>query len=199
MRRLSSEERRRQIIDAAIGIIHEHGYPALAMRELSRRVGISEPAIYRHFASKEDIVIGILDRVAGMNRALCTELEQLPSVAEQLRAFIRYHYSFLVRHREITSVVFSESIFQPHSVLQDKMRETLAARWELLRKLVERGQQEGVIVSVDSDDLTTMILGSIRLLVLQWRLADYGFDMEQRGERSLRTLEHLIIGQKGVS
>lgn len=169
------------------------------MRELSRRVGISEPAIYRHFASKEDIVIGILDRVAGMNRALCTELEQLPSVAEQLRAFIRYHYSFLVRHREITSVVFSESIFQPHSVLQDKMRETLAARWELLRKLVERGQQEGVIVSVDSDDLTTMILGSIRLLVLQWRLADYGFDMEQRGERSLRTLEHLIIGQKGVS
>ena len=61
MARLSTEERQVLIIDEAIKIIHELGYQAFSIRELSNRVGISEPAIYRHFLNKEDIVLGIKD------------------------------------------------------------------------------------------------------------------------------------------
>ncbi len=63
MSRVSTEIRQEQIIDQAIKIIHQKGYSGLSIRELATQVGITEPAIYRHFRSKEDIVLGILERM----------------------------------------------------------------------------------------------------------------------------------------
>ncbi len=59
MARITTEERQKTIIDEALNIIHESGYEALSIRELATRVKISEPAIYRHFLNKEDIILGI--------------------------------------------------------------------------------------------------------------------------------------------
>ncbi|MCI0512282.1 TetR/AcrR family transcriptional regulator, partial [candidate division KSB1 bacterium] len=61
--RITSGERKEQIINEGIQIIHENGFPALSIRELASRVGISEPAIYRHFKNKDDIIMSILDKM----------------------------------------------------------------------------------------------------------------------------------------
>jgi len=78
--RLRTEERQAQIIDEAIKIIHEQGYSALAIRELAKRVGITEPAIYRHFTNKDEIIAGILDRVLQMSNTLLSNLNGISSV-----------------------------------------------------------------------------------------------------------------------
>ena len=59
MARLKTEKRQNMIIDEAMKIIHSGGYGALSIRALAQNVKISEPAIYRHFLNKEDIVLGI--------------------------------------------------------------------------------------------------------------------------------------------
>jgi AcrR family transcriptional regulator len=69
------EGRRGEIMDAALGVIGDKGYEAGTMREIAARVGVSEPALYRHYASKEalltDIVAVAGDRIAGnVSRAL---------------------------------------------------------------------------------------------------------------------------------
>lgn len=69
------EGRRGEILDAALNVFGEKGYEAGTMREIAARVGVSEPAIYRHYASKEalltDMVAVAGDRIAGnMSRAL---------------------------------------------------------------------------------------------------------------------------------
>ncbi|MCK5675079.1 MAG: helix-turn-helix transcriptional regulator, partial [Spirochaetales bacterium] len=46
-------KRQRQIIDISINIISERGIQDLTMKNLSSQLGISEPAIYRHFESKK--------------------------------------------------------------------------------------------------------------------------------------------------
>jgi len=63
------EGRRGEILDAALAVFGEKGYDAGTMREIAARVGVSEPAIYRHYASKEAILADIVatagDRIAG--------------------------------------------------------------------------------------------------------------------------------------
>jgi len=67
------EGRRGEILDAALAVFGEKGYEAGTMREIAARVGVSEPAIYRHYESKEAILADIVatagDRIAGYMKA----------------------------------------------------------------------------------------------------------------------------------
>ena len=66
------EGRRGEILDAALAVFGEKGYEAGTMREIAARVGVSEPAIYRHYESKEAILADIVatagDRISGYTR-----------------------------------------------------------------------------------------------------------------------------------
>jgi AcrR family transcriptional regulator len=54
------EGRRGEILDAALAVFGEKGYEAGTMREIAKRVGVTEPAIYRHYESKEAILADIV-------------------------------------------------------------------------------------------------------------------------------------------
>jgi AcrR family transcriptional regulator len=191
--RLSTNERQEQILDEAIRIIHEQGYSALVIRELANHVGISEPAIYRHFKNKNDIISRILDRVLGMTGTIEANLVGVVSAKEKIRQFVRFHFDFLNKNPEITSVVFSENLFQSNSILKEKLRTILNSRHGLLSSFLDEAKLEGSVVDVDSGDLAVLIVGNIRLIVLEWRLADFNFDLRRRGNRALKMLERLIF------
>jgi AcrR family transcriptional regulator len=55
-RRLSGAERRRQLVALAARSFARHGYLGTTLDQIARRAGVSEPAIYRHFASKEALL-----------------------------------------------------------------------------------------------------------------------------------------------
>ena len=84
------EGRRGEVLDAAIAVFAEKGYDCGTMREIATRLGVTEPALYRHYASKEalfsDLVAQAGDHIAvraaaGMDRvrpeALRESLAQL--------------------------------------------------------------------------------------------------------------------------
>jgi AcrR family transcriptional regulator len=51
---------RKRILDAALALFAEKGYEATSMREIAEQLGITKPALYYHFDSKEDIVRSLL-------------------------------------------------------------------------------------------------------------------------------------------
>lgn len=52
---------REALIDAALALEPEHGALGISLRELARHVGVTHPAVYHHFASKEALVLGVAD------------------------------------------------------------------------------------------------------------------------------------------
>jgi len=90
-------------------------------------------------------------------------------------------------------VIFSENVFQPNPILKTKLQSILKSRHQILKSLIDEAKQEGSIVDVDSDDMAVLIIGNIRLIVLEWRLSDFNFDLKARGSRALQTLEKLIF------
>ncbi len=60
-RRLPAEERRRGIVEAALRVFSAGSYAGSTTAEIAREAGVSEPVLYRHFASKRDLWSACLD------------------------------------------------------------------------------------------------------------------------------------------
>lgn len=193
MARITTEERQKIIIDEAINIIHEGGYESLSIRELASKVHISEPAIYRHFLNKEDIVLGILSRIGEFDHMLEENLEKVDTATDRLRQFVEFHFNFLHKNREMTSVLFSEDIFNQSDLLKQKLSRIIKYRKELLTSIVRRGIEDGHIKDIDAGNIVTMILGFIRLTVLEWRLGGFKFNLSQKSDEIIDSIKKMIF------
>lgn len=63
-RRLSADERRRQLFAVALQIFAERGFDAATMDEIAERAGVTKPLLYQHFSSKRALYLELVDSVA---------------------------------------------------------------------------------------------------------------------------------------
>lgn len=62
MPRLKAAERREQLLDCAAGIFARFGYARATTAQLAKAAGVTEPIIYRHFKSKRDLFVALVER-----------------------------------------------------------------------------------------------------------------------------------------
>jgi len=76
--RLPAAERRQAIVDAALRVFVGGSYSGATTAEIAREAGISEPILYRHFASKRELYLACLDSAwTSLREALDAKLEEL--------------------------------------------------------------------------------------------------------------------------
>ena len=102
----SEPGRKGEILDAALDVFAERGYDGGSMREIASRVGVSEPALYRHFPGKEALFLTLLHVGGGRLRTEAFALidgfraqavrEQLAAAFEDRRKAVR-DYAALLR------------------------------------------------------------------------------------------------------
>jgi AcrR family transcriptional regulator len=195
MARLNTEQRQDMIIDEAIKIIHTSGYQSLSIRELAKQVKISEPAIYRHFLNKEDIILGILNRMMDFDHLLEKDILKQKTTQEKIRHFISFHFDFLEKKKEMTSVLFAEDMFDQSEILRQRLMFIIQKRKNLLNTILNTSRTNGEMVEIDNKDLLSIILGLIRMIVLEWRLSNFTFSLSERGKSIIKTLDKLIFIQ----
>src|ERR671915_799428 len=71
--RASSDERREQVIEAAVREFAEHGYHATSTTSIAKRAGISQPYIYALFPNKRELFLATHAHVVGHIRDAFTE------------------------------------------------------------------------------------------------------------------------------
>src|SRR6476660_1448543 len=77
--RTSKEERREEILDAALEVFADQGLHGASTEEIARRAGISQPYIFRLFGTKKELYI------AGVSRCFRQTLELMQRAAEGKR------------------------------------------------------------------------------------------------------------------
>jgi AcrR family transcriptional regulator len=193
MSRISTEQRQEMIIDEAIKIIHKSGYQSLSIREMAKQVKISEPAIYRHFLNKEDIILGILNRMVDFDHLLEKDILKQKTTQDKVNHFILFHFDFLEKKKEMTSVLFAEDMFNQSEILRQRLMFIIQKRKNLLNTILQESRTNGKIVEIDNMDLISLILGLIRMIVLEWRLSNFTFSLTERGKSIIKTLDKLIF------
>lgn len=77
--RLSSAERREAIVRVAMDLFSQNGFRGTTTRELASAVGVSEPVLYQHFATKKDLYGAIVDvMLAEVTENFEAQLRDLP-------------------------------------------------------------------------------------------------------------------------
>jgi len=70
----AGESTREKILDVALDLFTDQGFDGTSMREIAERLNISKPAIYYHFASKEEILLALHMRLHGFGRTALARL-----------------------------------------------------------------------------------------------------------------------------
>jgi AcrR family transcriptional regulator len=72
------QRRREAVIDAAAALFLEHGFHGTSVDDLGAAAGISGPGLYRHFASKDALLMAVLDRLWAQLRPALDRVGELP-------------------------------------------------------------------------------------------------------------------------
>ncbi len=131
--RLPRDQRRAQLLDAAIDVFTTKGYHAAAMDDIADAAGVSKPVLYQHFGSKLDLYLAVLD--ASCDR-LTTEVEQaLASTddnAERVIATMDAFFDFVARADGQFRFVFESDLTDDR--VQDRIN---AAQEEIAEAVAE--------------------------------------------------------------
>jgi len=186
--------RQAEIVAVATELIAEHGIQQLTMKKVAGRMGFSEPAIYRHFASKFDILLAILAGFREQTESVIAAVNALNGTAtEKVAALFDGFIAHFVARPEITSVIFAEEIFQDDERLAGMVREIMANNQKLLARIIRTGQNDGDIrADISAEDLMTVTMGGFRLIITRWRLARRAFSLQDAGRNLSQSLAKLL-------
>lgn len=187
-------ERQLQIIEKAIELIAEKSIQELTIKNLSKKLGVTDGAIYRHFDSKTEIMLGIL-RVFQSRAKFCMEqscTSKIPAL-EKIQTIFQNNFEYFVKFPSVTAVIFSESIFQNDSLLTQEVHQLLAMHEKALSCALQQGQANGEICTlIPEKDLIRIIIGAMRYTVTKWRLSNCSFDLIEEGSQVLGSLKKLL-------
>src|SRR5580698_11024776 len=63
-RRLTAEQRRRQLFSVALELFAQRGYRATTMDDIAEAAGVTKPLVYQHFSSKRALYLELVDSIA---------------------------------------------------------------------------------------------------------------------------------------
>jgi AcrR family transcriptional regulator len=131
--------RRDEILVAATKLFRQNGFSAVTVDEIGAAVGVTGPALYRHFASKEEILVSVLtaagDRIAADARRI-SRAEPSPRAA--LRSIVRSYLAEVIPHRRLVGSYLQGTAFAADSAtaapLRDRQRKYLHHVSTVLRR-----------------------------------------------------------------
>ncbi|MBW2605292.1 MAG: TetR/AcrR family transcriptional regulator [Deltaproteobacteria bacterium] len=187
-------KRQKDIIDVSIKIIAKKGIQHLTIKNISKSLGISEPAIYRHFESKLDILLAILLNFKIKMRNSIDHIQALgKSPVEQIEVMLFSHFKEFVNNPALAAVIFSEEIFQNDKRLAREVKSIMKLSQDFITSLIQEGQQSHMIRDdIPQEQLSLIILGALRLIVTRWQLSDTAFDLEKEGQNLWMSIKKLI-------
>lgn len=195
MKRTDFSDRQIEIMEAATQRIDRYGIQELTIKNLSSDIGVSEAALYRHFKSKNDIMLGLLTyftqemshRVEGIiSTEGGTPVERLRDLfSSQLKAF--------VQKPSIVSVIFAEGIFTFNKELSTTVSGIMDMMHDVIESIIKEGQDNNSISAfVGPSTLATIIMGSMRITVLKWKISGHTSDLIKDGDKVLNGIFKMI-------
>ncbi|WP_341241192.1 TetR/AcrR family transcriptional regulator [uncultured Nocardioides sp.] len=149
-RRMSSGERRQQVVTLAAGLFDKSGYSSTTMDDIAREVGVAKPTLYHYFPSKDDILHAIheefidllIDRhLSRLDTGLRSEqllLEVMADILELMETHRGHVRVFFEHHRELTVEARG-----PIKLKRDRYE-------KIVEELIADGVATGVIRPVDT-------------------------------------------------
>ena len=143
--RLPAAERRRHLVETAIRVFSEGSYRGTTTAEIARAAGVSEPILYRHFASKRELYLAALDHVWSNARTQWSGvLDSAPTIAEGFAEMGRGHFSVKDCKFQLAELwVQALGEAAEDTELRNHLRKHMREVHDFIADAIRRGQAEG--------------------------------------------------------
>jgi AcrR family transcriptional regulator len=166
--RLHRAERRAQLLDAARTVFVDNGYHAAAMDDIAERAGVSKPILYKHFGSKLDLYLALLDYatdalVAGVSDALNAPKDNEEKVAAAIGVYFAFADDGSYDYR---------LVFESDATNAEDVRSRLDQANERISLVIARAiRRESELPSRQSEILGAALAGMAEVSARQWLAA----------------------------
>ncbi|HMU61548.1 MAG TPA: TetR/AcrR family transcriptional regulator [Gemmatimonadales bacterium] len=178
--------RRAQIITATIAIIAEHGLQGWKTAEVARRVGISEPTLFRHFKSKRGMLAAAVRHETSTLEKMVTEFEGTGDAWNRAEGLITSILSFLESTGGGPLVILTGQLSSASASTRNEMLKALGVVRQRLTMLfqdaVEERHADG---TVQPEDLADLAIAIVQSSALRWVMSHRTYPAKQRARAML--------------
>jgi TetR/AcrR family fatty acid metabolism transcriptional regulator len=188
-RSAAQEERRRQILDAAVRAFAKKGYHACRVSDIAEEAGVAYGLVYHYFESKDAVLESIFREMWGMMVGAINAVEQIEeSPREQLRKSCAIVLRTWRDYPDVVRVLVRE-VARSGEQLQREVEE-IAHAFEAIQRIVERGQKEKVFRDDVSPHLAAWIVyGALEEILTGWVLGRLPGE-----DDDIREAERAVVG-----
>jgi AcrR family transcriptional regulator len=171
-RRLTAEERRSGILDAALTAFSQKGYHATSLDDIAGEAGVSKALIYEHFASKQELHADLIARNAReLTQRVAGALSgvEVESTVERLAAGLEAFFAYVEERREAWRMLFRDAADPESSAVLERMVQQVTAEVTVLisqdpgaRQLTRVGDERSLRL------LAEMLVGGAQAMANWW-------------------------------
>jgi TetR/AcrR family transcriptional regulator, fatty acid metabolism regulator protein len=188
-RSAAQEERRRQILDAAVRAFARKGYHACRVSDIAEEAGVAYGLVYHYFESKDAVLESIFREMWGMMVGAINAIEEIEeSPREQLRKSCAIVLRTWRDYPDVVRVLVRE-VARSGEQLQREVEE-IAHAFEAIQRIIERGQQQKVF----RDDLSPRLAAWIVYGALEEILTGWVLGRLPGEDDDIREAERAVVG-----
>jgi len=184
-----ADERWENIVRSAIRVFGEKGYDRTTIRDVAEEVGMLGGSLYYYIDSKEDLLVAVLEEAHRRGwEALTVPPIDETDVLTAVRTVVERHVTFIAENALISSIFYYEF----RNLSPDRRQSILELRQmfeDKLRRLIERGREEGIFDLTVDPHRAAVALQSLMNAVHQWFRPE-----RQSVEEVARDCAELVIG-----
>ena len=151
MPRLTSSDRRKQILEVATELFGRHGFDGVTTRQIADGAGITEAMVFRHFATKDDLYWEVLSVKSAPDEVKKRLEERLQTDVEPQEIFTAIARYVLNRNMQDPAKcrLLLFSALENHRLSQRFFKTYMSEWYELLGSYIRRQMEEGRFRKVD--------------------------------------------------
>jgi AcrR family transcriptional regulator len=167
--RLPTQERQAALVAAALRLARRSSPASITTSDLAAAVGVTQGAVFRHFATKEAIWLAAMQWVRGhLLGALEAAAAAAPTPLAALQAVFHAHVDFVAAQPGVPRFIFHELQQPADSALKQELRALLQGYRKLLTGLLRAAVADGQVpAELDVDAAASLFVGIVQGLVMQ--------------------------------
>jgi AcrR family transcriptional regulator len=183
--RQSAEDRKAQIVAEMLRLADEIGPDRLSTTDIARAIGLSQPAIFRHFPTKGDLWRAVANDIADRLQADWAAAEAgARGPQARLRALIGAQLTAISGTPALPSILFSRELQVDNQGLRDVIRGLLSAFQGRLVAAIRDSQTTGKLRrDVSPEDVAILLTSLVQGVAIRWTLGARSGSLVQEGLR----------------
>lgn len=170
MLRGKSYGRREQIVDATLDLLADTPLDKLTTRQIARRVGVSQPALFRHFRTRDAILEAVIDGMReSLSAAAAHLLEVTTSPLDRAGGLVRLLFEHAERRPGLVRLVLAEETIGKRRPYQASLDHLVSMQRSFFATFVRKARERGDVTStVDPEVASGLLLALIQGTLLGW-------------------------------